>query len=184
MTVSTRRYVPTPFTVLFGAIISVAACASEGGTQPSARSGSPATGAGSPPAAGSPAGAGPGVADPAAPGTAEMVVEGKTLSFPSHSTCNLSVEGEFNFNFIAADGLSDIRAGGFRADEMGWMGAINVFYQEGQAYTAQLAAEGVTLSIEGKSLLFVGPIDFQPRNDGSLPTARPAGEGTIRATCP
>jgi hypothetical protein len=120
---------------------------------------------------------------PASAGEAIVVVDGKTLTFPTLGACDMDADGGFNFNFIAADQLSDIRAGGYEADGA-WLGSINIVYADGAAYQANLDADGARLAIDGDGMTLSGPMLYLPRNDGSLPTPQPIGQGTIAATCP
>jgi hypothetical protein len=70
-----------------------------------------------------------------------------------------------------------------------WGGTIGVYVADVILYSAPLTSAGMSAVLEEDSLVFVGPVGTTPDAggplpDGGLPTLKPLGEGTVRATCP
>jgi hypothetical protein len=120
----------------------------------------------------------------AAPGTAVVVVDGQTLEFPTlGATCNFDEDG-LGFNFLG-DAETTVSAGLLYDNQGGGMfGSFVVYLPGADGYVANVTSGGAAPQVDGQSVTYAGPWEYQPANDGSLPTPRPVGEGTIAATCP
>lgn len=129
-------------------------------------------------------------AAPAGEGTAS--VDGLDISFVtdvSNGNCLISDES-ITFGFAAADGVTTM-AGGMNRSSGQWAGSIliRVPNPDGEGFIQYYPAtvEGGTLQgsigVDGSSMVYSGPIEMQPVNDGSNPPPVDVGDGTISATC-
>jgi hypothetical protein len=118
-----------------------------------------------------------------------MAFDGQTLTFPDARICEMSADG-FNFVFFAGDEQSQLRGSGSRFQSGDWGGNISVYRGDLLEFVAPLTSVGMSVVIEGSSLVFTGPVGTEPDDPnvpppgGGLPTLKPLGDATVRATCP
>lgn len=123
-------------------------------------------------------------------GQALVSVEGQeyAMSEPGALACSISDES-ITFSFRIGDNEVTLGAGANLYDT-GWLGNItttvgNPTGEEGPIiYFPDLAANGDRLVIDGNSASYSGPMQKQPRNDGSNPPPVDVGDGIISVTCP
>mgnify|MGYP001817248076 FL=1 len=181
--------------VLIGlAVLSLAACGSDGGGDDAAEPEQESTGTAT-------AGDGEGVdsddspdggaiVSPQPAGRAFVDVDGVqyTMQEPGALDCTITDEA-ITFSFRMGDNEVTLGAGANLYDT-GWLGSItlNVANPEGEpgpiSYFPDLAADGDALVIDGNSASYSGPMQKQPANDGSNPAPVDVGDGVISVTCP